>query len=68
MRSIKGEKTEILGKVKRMNSCEEHIEVVIDMFVDEKEIAPNIQKIEVNHNLSTTCELCEKPAVYIVSE
>ncbi|WP_243387197.1 CxxH/CxxC protein [Bacillus kexueae] len=51
-----------------MKACIEHIEVVIDMFVDENEIAPNIQKIEDNHSLSTTCDLCNNPAVYIVSE
>lgn len=51
-----------------MKSCVEHIEVVIDMFVDENEIAPNIQKIEDIHRLSTPCDLCQEPAVYIVSE
>ncbi|WP_083979018.1 CxxH/CxxC protein [Bacillus alveayuensis] len=49
-----------------MKCCEEHIEIAIDMFVDEKQTAPNIQKIKENHSLSTTCDLCEKPAVYIV--
>lgn len=50
-----------------MKACNEHIEVVIDMFVDENEIAPNIQKIEDNHDLSTICDLCDKPAEYIVT-
>lgn len=49
-----------------MKSCEEHIETVIDMYVDEEELAPEIRKIEHTHSLSTTCELCDKPAVYIV--
>lgn len=49
-----------------MKSCEEHIETVIDMYVDEEELAPEIRKIEHTHSLSTTCELCNKPAVYIV--
>ncbi|MDA7025091.1 CxxH/CxxC protein [Bacillus sp. CLL-7-23] len=49
-----------------MKSCEEHIETVIDMYVDEEEQAPEITKIEHIHNLSTTCELCDNQAVYIV--
>lgn len=49
-----------------MYCCEEHIELAIDMYVDEKELAPEIEKIENNSNLSTSCELCSNPAVYIV--
>ncbi|AXI38586.1 CxxH/CxxC protein [Bacillaceae bacterium ZC4] len=49
-----------------MYCCEDHIDLAIDMYVDQYEIAPNIQKIEFNHSLSTTCELCKKTAVYIV--
>ncbi|WP_455029067.1 CxxH/CxxC protein [Metabacillus sediminilitoris] len=50
----------------KMLCCEEHIELAIDMYVDEKELAPEIEKIEKNSKLSTTCEMCENPAVYIV--
>ncbi|MFC0273091.1 CxxH/CxxC protein [Metabacillus herbersteinensis] len=49
-----------------MFCCEEHIELAIDMYVDEKELAPEIEKIQKKAELSTSCELCEKPAVYIV--
>jgi CxxH/CxxC protein (TIGR04129 family) len=49
-----------------MYCCEEHIELAIDMYVDEKELAPEIEKIENNSKLSTSCELCTNPAVYIV--
>lgn len=49
-----------------MKCCEEHIELAIDMYVDEHEIAPEIEKIREINKLSTTCELCANLAVYIV--
>ncbi|WLR41857.1 CxxH/CxxC protein [Bacillus carboniphilus] len=51
-----------------MKCCLEHVELAIDMYVDEKEEAPIINKIEHTHTLSTKCELCENPAEYIVGE
>ena len=51
-----------------MYCCEDHIELAIDMYVDEKETAPEIEKIEQSGKLSTTCQLCEKQALYIVGE
>ncbi|WP_017756726.1 CxxH/CxxC protein [Calidifontibacillus oryziterrae] len=49
--------------------CEEHVDVAIDTIVDEYEVAPKIDKISVDNypELFTTCEYCEKNAVYIVS-
>ncbi|MDQ0228127.1 CxxH/CxxC protein [Metabacillus niabensis] len=49
-----------------MYSCEEHIELAIDMYVDEKELAPEIEKLDNSRKLSTSCDLCTNPAVYIV--
>ncbi|MBD1379830.1 CxxH/CxxC protein [Metabacillus arenae] len=49
-----------------MKCCADHVELAIDMYVDEHETAPEIIKIEDFNNLSTTCGLCEKPAIYIV--
>jgi CxxH/CxxC protein (TIGR04129 family) len=49
-----------------MYCCEEHIELAIDMYVDERELAPEIEKLDNNNKLSTDCELCENPAVYRV--
>ncbi|MFY4776187.1 CxxH/CxxC protein [Metabacillus sp. RGM 3146] len=49
-----------------MKCCAEHVELAIDMYVDENELAPEIEKIDENSELSTTCELCQNPAVYIV--
>ncbi|WP_084043063.1 CxxH/CxxC protein [Bacillus sp. J37] len=51
-----------------MYCCEEHIELAIDMYVDEKETAPEIEKIDVDGKLSTRCQICEKPAIYVVGE
>ena len=49
-----------------MYCCEEHIELAIDMYVDEKELAPEIEKIEGGKKLSTNCELCKNQAIYVV--
>ena len=49
-----------------MYCCEDHIDLAIDMFVDENEIAPIIEKVDENNKLSTICWLCKNPAVYIV--
>lgn len=49
-----------------MYCCEEHIELAIDMYVDEKELAPEIEKLDKNRKLSTSCEMCTNPAIYIV--
>ena len=50
----------------KMYCCEEHIELAIDMYVDEKELAPEIEKIEGGKKLSTNCELCKNQAIYVV--
>ncbi|MDQ0215379.1 CxxH/CxxC protein (TIGR04129 family) [Oikeobacillus pervagus] len=46
--------------------CEEHVELAIDIVVDEHEVAPIIEKVEEGGNLSTTCEYCRNRAVYLV--
>ncbi|GAE26233.1 hypothetical protein JCM9140_2272 [Halalkalibacter wakoensis JCM 9140] len=48
-------------------ACNEHIELAIDMTVDEQEQAPIIEKVEqTNESLSTGCSFCEKAALYTV--
>jgi len=47
--------------------CEEHVELAMDVIINEKETYPIFEKCNAIHNLSTTCEYCEKPSVYIVS-
>jgi CxxH/CxxC protein (TIGR04129 family) len=45
--------------------CEEHVDIAIDMYVDETEQAPNISLIPVD-NSDQSCDFCENKAVYIV--
>lgn len=48
-------------------SCQEHIEVAIDTIVDEYETFPVLTKCEDEEKLSTTCEFCSNPAIYMVA-
>jgi CxxH/CxxC protein (TIGR04129 family) len=45
--------------------CEEHVDMAIDMYVDETEQAPNVSLIPVD-NSAQSCDFCENKAVYIV--
>lgn len=47
--------------------CDEHIELAIDVMVDEEEIAPEVEKLTDDEKLSTTCEYCKNNAIYVVS-
>lgn len=47
--------------------CGEHIDLAIDIMVDEQEIAPEISKISEEERLSTTCEYCKNNAIYVVA-
>ncbi len=49
----------------KIYSCEEHVDIALDTIVDELITIPIMTKIDVD-NLSTTCEYCEKLAVYVV--
>lgn len=51
---------------KSLYACAEHIETVLDMYIDDHETPPEFRKIEHTHSLSTACELCDEPAIYIV--
>ncbi|MFT4414557.1 CxxH/CxxC protein [Fredinandcohnia humi] len=46
--------------------CEEHVELALDIIVDEHEVPPTMTKIEGENELSTTCEFCQNRAVYVV--
>jgi CxxH/CxxC protein (TIGR04129 family) len=45
--------------------CEEHIELAIDMYIDEREAAPEIEKISVDKQ-ALHCDFCKNQAIYIV--
>ncbi|MDE3840451.1 CxxH/CxxC protein [Bacillus methanolicus] len=47
--------------------CEEHVELALDVIVDDYETAPVLTKISDEKQLLITCGYCEKPAVYIVA-
>lgn len=53
-------------KSKMIYCCEEHVELGLDIIVDEYETFPVLTKIDVD-NLSTSCEFCSNRAVYFVA-
>lgn len=46
--------------------CSEHIDMAIDTYVDENEVAPEINLLNQDEKLSTSCEFCQNKAIYIV--
>ncbi len=46
--------------------CEEHVELALDVVVDEYEVAPVLKELSAEDKLSTRCEYCDKQAAYIV--
>lgn len=47
--------------------CHDHVELALDKVVDECECYPELNAVEKEEDLSTTCEYCEDKAVYIVA-
>ncbi|MGA9288869.1 MAG: CxxH/CxxC protein [Anaerobacillus sp.] len=48
--------------------CEDHVELALDVAVDESGRFPVLEQIEKEPDkLSTDCEYCKKTATYIVS-
>lgn len=52
---------------KNILSCDEHIDWALDDFVDNYSETPLLNKVENTQNVSTSCEYCQKDAIYIVS-
>jgi CxxH/CxxC protein (TIGR04129 family) len=48
----------------KVNCCLEHVELALDIVVDETEEAPIMK--ELDKELCITCEYCENNATYIV--
>lgn len=46
--------------------CKEHVELALDIVVDEHETAPVLEKLETESKLPTPCEFCQNAAEYIV--
>jgi CxxH/CxxC protein (TIGR04129 family) len=55
-----------VGGHKLIYCCEEHVDLALDMVVDEYETFPVLSKVP-GDNLSTGCEYCQNRAVYIVA-
>jgi len=45
--------------------CAQHVELAIDMYVDEKQRAPEILTISVDKK-EEICDFCEQKAIYVV--
>ncbi|MFK4998968.1 CxxH/CxxC protein [Bacillus sp. N9] len=46
--------------------CKDHVELALDVIVDEHETAPVLEELKVAENLSTSCEYCQNRAAYLV--
>jgi CxxH/CxxC protein (TIGR04129 family) len=57
----------MLGGNDMIYCCLEHVELAMDIVVDEHEVAPQLTEISEDKKLSTTCEYCGNNAVYIVA-
>ncbi len=44
-------------------ACREHVEIAIDDFVNKKEVAPQITKVQ-----SEKCSYCKEDAEYVIKE
>ncbi|WP_335871886.1 CxxH/CxxC protein [Bacillus sp. 2205SS5-2] len=47
--------------------CKEHVELALDVAVDEHEVAPQLEAVDSEKKLSTACEYCNNQAEYIVA-
>ncbi|KKB37437.1 CxxH/CxxC protein [Bacillus thermotolerans] len=47
-----------------IHCCQEHVELALDIVVDEYETAPKIEKLE---SEQATCEYCQNKAEYVVA-
>ncbi|MBS4223855.1 CxxH/CxxC protein [Lederbergia citrea] len=47
--------------------CKEHVELALDIIVDEYETSPVLEEVKEGSDLSTACEYCDKPAAYVVA-
>jgi CxxH/CxxC protein (TIGR04129 family) len=48
-------------------SCLEHVELALESVVDETQLAPLMEKVSEDEQISTRCEYCGKKAAYLVT-
>lgn len=51
----------------KIYSCENHIEQVLEDFIEKEEKFPMMAFVEEEEKISTSCTQCEKKALYIVA-
>lgn len=47
--------------------CKEHVELALDVIVDEYETAPVIDQVEEEKKKTAVCEYCQMAAEYVVA-
>ncbi len=50
----------------RIFCCKEHVELALDVLIDETEEVPLLKTVDNQVELSTNCEYCNEPAIYLV--
>ncbi|XKE67320.1 CxxH/CxxC protein [Jeotgalibacillus malaysiensis] len=50
----------------RIFCCKEHVELALDVLIDETEEVPLLKTVDNHDELSTKCEYCDEPAIYLV--
>ncbi|MFB1081552.1 CxxH/CxxC protein [Jeotgalibacillus sp. JSM ZJ347] len=50
----------------RIFCCKEHVELALDVLIDETEEVPLLKTVDNQQELSTKCEYCDEPAIYLV--
>lgn len=56
-----------MKKMEIIYACEEHIELALDVVVDETEKPPIVNKLSDEKQLSTMCTYCKRNAMYEVT-
>ena len=55
------------GTCRMIYCCLEDVDLALESVVDETQLAPIIEQIPEDKRLSTRCEYCGDPAVYVVT-
>ncbi len=51
----------------KIYSCENHIDQVLEDFIEKEENFPLLEALQKEERLSTNCTQCEKEAIYVVA-